>query len=103
MVLPHSSKVSSVDKVKNILTCVVEKVFPNPAKENLKVKLCGEYAVTGKEHYYLCDMQGRVYFPKAEIKNRQLQFSLKEFPAGTYLWVMDYGTDVTFEKIIIDK
>lgn len=67
------------------------------------MKLSDEYAASGKKHYYLCDMQGRVYFPKAEIKSQQLQFSLKDFPAGVYLWVMDYGADVTFEKIIINK
>jgi hypothetical protein len=103
MVLPHSSKVSSVSPVKNVPACVVEKAFPNPAKENLKIKLCSEYSVTEKEYYYLCDMKGNVYFPKPDIKKHQLEFSLRDFPAGVYLWVMDYGADITFEKIVIEK
>jgi hypothetical protein len=37
------------------------------------------------------------------VKNQQLQFSLKEFPAGVYLWVMDYGADVVFGKVVIGK
>ncbi len=93
MVIPHSSKVSSVPNYIDVKECVVSKVFPNPTGSTFNIELCDTYQPKTTDRGYLIDLAGKVTAVPLNL-SRTLRVDVSSLPVGHYLLIYDYGDAV---------
>ena len=102
MTLIHSSKLTSTPEPMLAPECVVESVFPNPAKGYFDITLCKDYKPKSADRATLIDMSGKVVrnvFP-ASAGNR---INLDGVAAGKYVFIYDYGDFIYHTNMVIAK
>lgn len=102
MKLVHSSKVTSVPEPYKVPDCVIETVFPNPAKSYIDVKFCKEYTPKPKDRMLLIDINGKVLrnvFPTAS----GTRLNLDGIANGEYVFIYDYDDFIYHTKIVVAK
>ena len=98
MTILHSSIAPS--SIKNLQTksCVIESIYPNVANNMVYVKFCADYQRKPTDRSYLIDLNGRVVTKSVSSD----VFSVKEIPAGNYLYVYDFAAEVkTFQLTVV--
>jgi alkaline phosphatase D len=90
MTILHSSIQPSSIQTQRVESCVVEKIFPNISSDKVHVALCDSYKPKSTDRTYLIDLSGRVL----SIPVSGNSFSVNGLPAGSYLYVYDYGPEV---------
>ena len=102
MTLIHSSKLTSLPIAMPAPECVVENVFPNPAKNYIDIQFCKQYKPKNADRALIIDMNGKVLrnvFP-ATIGNR---INLDGIAAGQYVFIYDYGDFIYHTNIVVAK
>lgn len=102
MTILHSSKVTSVSAPQPVTECVVESVFPNPAKGYIDIQYCKDYKPKSADRATIIDMNGRVVrnvFPASA----GTRINLDGVALGNYLFIYDYGDFIYHTKIVVAK
>jgi PhoD-like phosphatase/Secretion system C-terminal sorting domain len=102
MTILHSSKVTSVPAPQPATACVVESVFPNPAKGYIDIQYCKDYKPKSADRATIIDMNGRVVrnvFPASA----GTRINLDGVALGNYLFIYDYGDFIYHTKIVVAK
>lgn len=102
MTLIHSSKITALPLQMPAPECVVENVFPNPAKNYIDIKYCKQYKPKSSDRALIIDMNGKVLrnvFPTA-TGNR---INLDGIAAGQYVFIYDYGDFIYHTNIVVAK
>ncbi len=90
MTILHSSIAPSSVKNLQQKSCVIENIYPNVSNNMVYVKFCADYQRKSTDRSYLIDLNGRVVTKSVSSE----AFSVREIPAGKYLYVYDYGAEV---------
>lgn len=102
MTIIHSSKLTSTPEPMLAPECVVESIFPNPAKNFIDIKLCNDYKPKSADRATIIAMDGKVIkniFP-ASAGNR---INLDGVAAGKYLFIYDYGDFIYHTNIVVTR
>lgn len=102
MTIIHSSKLTSTPEPMLAPECVVESIFPNPAKNFIDIKLCNDYKPKSADRATIIAMDGKVIkniFP-ASAGNL---INLDGVAAGKYLFIYDYGDFIYHTNIVVTR
>jgi len=80
----------------NITSALPSAVWPNPARETVRVKVAGSEGFA----YRICDLTGRVlrygFSPEVDV-----QINLQDLPAGTYLVLLEQSGNRATHRLLI--
>ncbi len=98
MTLQHSSKVTSVSPMEQQPECVIESLFPNPAKDKLQVRFCDSYTPKSTDGAFMVSISGQI-FPVALNGGKKAAVNLDHLGAGYYFFVYDFGSDIYTQPV----
>lgn len=91
---------SSINKQLKNNECMI---FPNPASENVFIKV-GEGYPSTIQHITLYNSSGMPVFTKYnDLHSRELNISVTDIPAGSYFFIVKTTTDSFYHKLIIAR
>lgn len=100
MVIPHSSKVTSVPTYEPEPECVIGNIFPNPAGTFFNLQLCDSYEPRAADKAFLIDISGKVTHITLS-QNKLSKIDVSQLPVGNYLFVYDYGQSVVTTPVSV--
>jgi hypothetical protein len=100
MTLPHSTLTSAAEPSVYVPEPVVRLVYPNPARNELKLQMGPGESILNQDQARIVDLEGRTVMELDVQSLRGESISLEGLAAGTYLFEMQHKGEMVRRKFV---